>query len=84
MHDAARLAHARLGEDRQRVLVGVAAVDEDGLLHPVREGQLRPERALLDVAGREVTKEVEPRLADRDDARRRGEPLDLGESSLVG
>src|SRR5207247_10479658 len=84
VHDAAHLAHRHLGEDRERLLVGVPAVDEHGLAQTAREGELGPERTLLGVAGREETKKIEPRLADRDDARRRGKPLYLGESSLVG
>src|SRR2546428_349528 len=68
VQDPAPLARALGREDRQRLLVGVAAVDEHRLPGPPRERQLRTKRALLSLPRREVTEEVESGLADRDDA----------------
>ena len=83
MHDPAVLAHVSGAEDAQRLLVGVATVDEHRLANPVGELQLAPERALLGFAWSEIAKEIEPGLADRDDAGAAGQPLDLGERRLV-
>ena len=83
MHDPARLANALGRQQRQRLFVGVAAVDDHGLSNPARQRQLGAERALLRVAGRQVAEEVEPRLADGDHPRRGREPLDLLERGGV-
>ena len=47
------------------------------------ERQLALERARLGLARREIAKEIEPGLADRDDLGARGQPLDLGERRVV-
>src|SRR5439155_18641736 len=59
VHDPAPLARALGREDRQRLLVGVAAVDEHRLPGPPRDRQLRTIRALLSLPRREVAGEVE-------------------------
>src|SRR5206468_11007826 len=84
VHDAAGLANARLGEERERLGVGVTAVDQHGLPHAAGQGELGAEAALLRLARREGAEEVEAAFADRDDARRPGQALDLRERLGVG
>jgi hypothetical protein len=84
MHDPAVRAHVRLADQPERLVVRVAAVDEHRLADPARQRELASERALLGFTRREVAKEIEASLADRDDARTAGQPLDLGERRLVG
>ena len=57
----------------------LAVVDHQRLAEPLGEPDVPPEGALLAVGRGEVPVVVEPGLPHRDDARVRGEPLDLGE-----
>ena len=66
---------ALLAQDRDRVLVGFAGVDDDRPLQLAREPDLRAKHRVLDVARREVVVVVEADLADRARRRRRGELL---------
>src|SRR5690606_8574009 len=60
-------------DDRREAFVRIALMEEDRELELGRERELRLEGALLRVGRREVAKEVEAALADRDDARLLGE-----------
>ena len=71
VQDAAQLAAALLAQDRQRVLVGLAGVDDDRPLQLAREPDLRAEHRVLHVTRREVVVVVEADLADRARRRRR-------------
>ena len=61
------------GERGERVVVGGARVDDDGLPELGRELELLREEPLLRVARRVVAEPVEARLADRDRLRMREE-----------
>ncbi len=84
MHDPARLAHVRLADQPERLLVGLAAMDEHRLSGPPRQRELAPERALLGLARCQVAKEVEAGLADRDDPGCTRQTLELREGKIVG
>ncbi len=84
MHDPAHLAHPLFGEDRQRLRVRVAAVDDDRLPHAPGHLELAPEDTLLHVPRGEVAEEVEPHLAQPDHARPAGQALHLLEVGLGG
>ncbi len=74
---------ASAASDRERVLVGVSCMDDEGRARGACEGDLCPERALLVVPGGVLAVVVEPRLADRDAARVRRQRLQLGQVGVV-
>ena len=65
MHHAANRAAGFLSEDGQRVVLGLARVNDDGQVELARKADLQPEHALLDVFRGEVVVVVEPDLAER-------------------
>ena len=76
VHDAADLVDALRRENRERLRVRVAAVDDDRLAEPARHVELPAQRRLLRGPGREVAEEVEPHLPQRHHpGRPAGQPL---------
>ena len=53
-------------------------MDHERQIEPARETDLLAERVLLRFGGRVPVVEVETGLSDRDDARRLGQPLEVG------
>ena len=72
-----------IAEDRERVVLGLARVDDDGEPDPPGEVDLCLERAPLVGARRVVAEVVEAGLADRADRRVGGHPLDALDVSLA-
>ena len=68
MEHAADSGRSSFGDHGQRVVLGVARVDDDRAVELEGEGELRRECASLQVAWRMVVVRVEPALADRDRA----------------
>ena len=71
VHDASHGAAALLAENRQRVVLGLARVNDDGQVDLARQTNLQPEDGLLDVPRGEVVVVVEADLAERPRLRRR-------------
>ena len=83
VHDAADLPRPLLGEDGERFIVGVTAVDDQGLAQLPGHGDLATEDLALRLGRREVAEEVEAHLAESDHLRfRAGQLLHLGEVGL--
>ena len=72
-----------LGKQGEGLAPGLAAVDADRLGGAPRQGELLDEHGALHVARCEVAVEVEPALADRDDARLGQQPLEAGAHDAV-
>ena len=67
MRDAAGEAAAKILQNRRKVVVRVALVQEDGLAGLGRDFQLRDEGRALRIGRREIAKIVQAAFADRDD-----------------
>ena len=84
MHDAAHLGRVLRLQQRQEVVVGLPAVEEDRLPDRAREGDLISTRVDLPRAGGEVPVVVETDLPHGHHLRRRGERRQLGQRPVVG
>jgi hypothetical protein len=80
-HDAQALAAG--AEERERVILGSAGVDDDGLVDRAGQVELGGERSRLVDLRRPVPVVVEARLADRHAALVGSEGLELGEVGVV-